>query len=99
MNINDDFRKAFNALAEKYSELLLGDASPETVEKVQYWALFNHIHKTMPALTNHWNAAHPAEKAAVRELFEEIRDRGRQYRESVSGPGSTSDLKNERPTE
>jgi hypothetical protein len=93
MEINDPFRNSFEALLEKYAELLIGDTSPEAVDKVRYWALFGHIHKTMPALVSHWNATHPEEKAAVRELFEEIRDKGRIHREDLasSNTKSTSD--------
>jgi hypothetical protein len=97
MNINDNFRKAFDALLEKYSELLIGENSPEAAEKVRYWALFSHIHKTMPALTSHWNAAHPEEKAAVRELFEEMRDKGRLHREK--GMPATSNSDTEQPAD
>ncbi|WP_199620452.1 DUF2573 family protein [Paenibacillus alkalitolerans] len=91
MNINDNFRQAFDALLEKYAELLIGDNSPEAAEKVRYWALFNHIHKTMPALTSHWNSVHPEQKTAVRELFEEIRDKGRLHREAGAQPTSNSE--------
>lgn len=64
----------FEALIEKYAELLTGDDSPEMIAKVKKWALYNQIHKTMPALASHWNQSHPEGKADIRELFEEIRD-------------------------
>jgi hypothetical protein len=44
------------------------------IAKVKKWALYNQIHKTMPALASHWNQSHPEGKADIRELFEEIRD-------------------------
>ncbi|WP_166240514.1 DUF2573 family protein [Paenibacillus turpanensis] len=79
----------FQGLVEKFTELLVGEATPELVENVTYWALYNHIHKTMPALTQHWTQEHPEGKAAVRHLFEEIK-RLHQSR-SNQGPASTSD--------
>jgi hypothetical protein len=72
--LNDPtLRQSFDALIESYADLLIGDAAPDAVEKVKLWALYSHIHKTMPALANHWNAAHPDAKAAVRELFEDVK--------------------------
>lgn len=67
-------RESFEGLLEAYAEMLVGDKSPETVEQVKMWALYSHIHKTMPAMANHWNASHPEGKAAVRELFERIKE-------------------------
>jgi hypothetical protein len=66
-------RESFDVLLEAYAEMLVGDKSAETVEQVKLWALYSHIHKTMPAMANHWNASHPEGKAAVRELFEHIK--------------------------
>lgn len=73
-------RQSFDALIETYADLLIGDASAEAVEQVKLWALYNHIHKTMPALANHWNATHPEAKAAVRELFEDVKSRNERKR-------------------
>ncbi|MFB6366156.1 Protein of unknown function [Paenibacillus tianmuensis] len=72
--MNSRFAAEFEGLVEKYTELLTGDASAETVEKIKAWAIYNHIHKTMPALASHWNQQHPEGKADVRKLFEEVRD-------------------------
>lgn len=80
-------RQTFDALLETYAERLAGDASPETVEMVKLWALYNQVHQTMPALAKHWNAAHPEGKQAVRELFEEIKEMNRKKNEE---PGPTS---------
>jgi len=92
MKLLDDpaLRQSFEALLETYSDLLVGDTSPETVEQVKLWALYNHIHKTMPALANHWNANHPEAKAAVRELFEDIKERNRLRRERQPNDPTTS---------
>ncbi len=72
--MNSSFRQQFDSLVEKYAELLTGQTSPDIVEKVKIWAIYNQIHNTMPALANHWNQSHPEAKAEMRRLFEEIRD-------------------------
>lgn len=69
-----EFERDFQALLEKTAELLTGDSSSEMTAKVMKWAMYNHIHKAMPAMTNHWNQAHPEGKAEIRLIFEEIRD-------------------------
>ncbi|MCI3919961.1 YusU family protein [Paenibacillus sp. TRM 82003] len=66
-------RESFESLLASYAEMLVGDKSADTVEQVKLWALYSHIHKTMPAMANHWNASHPEGKQAVRELFEHIK--------------------------
>ncbi|MDF2720146.1 MAG: hypothetical protein K0R28_7071 [Paenibacillus sp.] len=70
--MNPVFDREFEALVEKFAELLTGKANPETVEKVKKWAIYNHIHKSMPALASHWNQSHPEAKQEIRRLFEEI---------------------------
>jgi hypothetical protein len=72
--MNTDFENEFNALVLKTAELITGDTSPEMLEKIKVWAFFNHVHKSLPALTSHWNQTHPESKAEVRRIFEEIRD-------------------------
>ncbi|UHA74547.1 DUF2573 family protein [Paenibacillus sp. 481] len=71
--MKEAWQPSFDALVEKYAELLTGQANQETVDNVKMWALYNHMHKTMPNLTRHWNETHPEGKAAVRALFEEIK--------------------------
>lgn len=78
--MDQPFMKQFDELFEKYAELLIGEASSEQLEKLKVWALYNHMHKTMPNLTQHWNATHPEEKAAVRTLFEEVKQWNEQHR-------------------
>ncbi|MFL6560597.1 MAG: DUF2573 family protein, partial [Bacillus sp. (in: firmicutes)] len=39
------FVRQFAALLDKYSELLVGDTTEETKEKVKAWALYSHIAK------------------------------------------------------
>jgi hypothetical protein len=70
-----EFERDFQALLEKTAELLTGDSSAEMAEKVKVWAVYNHIHKSMPAMTKHWNQAHPESQVEMRRIFEEIRDR------------------------
>jgi hypothetical protein len=69
-----EFERDFHALLEKTADLLTGDSSPEMTEKVKIWAIYQHLHKAMPALTGHWNQVHPEGKAEIRGIFEEIRD-------------------------
>ncbi|MDQ1912214.1 DUF2573 family protein [Paenibacillus sp. GD4] len=68
------FDDEFEGLVAKFSELLTGDDSKEMVEKIKIWAIYNHIHKTMPALASHWNQSHPEAKVTIRKLYEEVRD-------------------------
>ncbi|OXM87292.1 DUF2573 family protein [Paenibacillus rigui] len=72
--MGNPFATEFESLVEKFAELLTGDASPEMVEKIKIWSIYNHIHKTMPALASHWNQSHPEGKAAIRSLYEEVRE-------------------------
>ncbi|MFD0695085.1 DUF2573 family protein [Paenibacillus sp. GCM10027628] len=72
--MNTEFEKEFEALLEKTAELITGDTSPEMIEKIKIWAIYNHIHKSLPALASHWNQTHPIGKAEVRRIFEEVRD-------------------------
>jgi hypothetical protein len=81
-----DFERDFDALLEKTAELLTGESSPEMTEKVKIWAVYQHLHKTMPALTSHWNTAHPEGKAAIRSIFEEIRDLNQALKEKQQHP-------------
>lgn len=69
MSFEDDFE----ALCKTYTELLLGQQNHELVEKIKIWSIYNQMHKTMPALTNHWNKKHPQSRAEMRKLFEEIK--------------------------
>ncbi|MEK8127766.1 DUF2573 family protein [Paenibacillus filicis] len=80
--MNPNFTTEFNALVEKFSELLTGDASEEMVEKIKIWSLYNHIHKTMPALASHWNQNHPESRADIRSLYEEVRELNQKLRET-----------------
>jgi hypothetical protein len=77
------FVKQFEALLEKYSELLVGEATQETTEKVKMWALYTHIAKTMPALAKHWNGLYPDAKEEMKQIINEIRVMNEQHRSST----------------
>jgi hypothetical protein len=72
--MNPSFEQEFDGLVEKFAELLVGKTDPETIEKIKIWSLFNHMHKSMPNLTGHWNQTHPESKADIRSIFEDVRD-------------------------
>lgn len=75
-----EFRKQFDGLCEKYTELLLGDATEELIEKVKVWALYTHIAKSMPPLAKHWNATYPDAKDEMKALINEIKQLNEQHR-------------------
>lgn len=75
---------AFDGLLHKYTELLIGTDDAESIEMIKKWALFNHIHKTMPNLVRHWHDTHPEGKAAMREIFEEVKSLNEAHRQSGS---------------
>ncbi|WP_299087528.1 YusU family protein [uncultured Metabacillus sp.] len=74
----------FDGLLEKYTELLLGDASDELMEKVKMWALYSHIAKSMPPLVKHWNATYPDAKNELKTLINEIKALNEKHRESAN---------------
>ncbi|MFP5105711.1 YusU family protein [Neobacillus sp. C211] len=76
------FVKQFEALLEKYSELLVGEATDETREKVKVWALYSHIAKSMPALAKHWNGLYPDAKEEMMQIINEIKVMNEQHRSS-----------------
>jgi hypothetical protein len=76
------FVKQFEALLEKYSELLVGESTPETMDKVKMWALYTHIAKSMPALAKHWNGLYPDAKEEMKQIINEIKVMNEQHRSS-----------------
>lgn len=76
-----EFFQQFDALIDKYAELLIGDSSETAKEKIKAWALYNHIAKTMPALTKHWNGLYPEAKGEMKKIIDEIRQLNEQHRE------------------
>ena len=76
------FAKQFEALLEKYSELMVGESTEETKEKVKMWALYTHIAKSMPALAKHWNGLYPDAKEEMKQIINEIKVMNEQHRSS-----------------
>ena len=76
------FVKQFEALLEKYSELMVGESTEETKEKVKMWALYTHIAKSMPALAKHWNGLYPEAKEEMKQIINEIKVMNEQHRSS-----------------
>lgn len=79
--LKEDLKEPLNGLIEKYTELLLGEATPELQEKVKHWVIYSHIAKSMPPLVKHWNDTYPAEKEKVKQLIAEIKQMNEQHRE------------------
>jgi hypothetical protein len=80
--MDKEFASQFEALLEKYSELLVGESTEETKEKVKAWALYSHIAKSMPALINHWNGLYPEAKEEMKAIVNEIKLLNEQHRKS-----------------
>jgi hypothetical protein len=89
--LSADFDTQFHALVEKLAELVTGDTSQDMIEKIKVWAIYNHIHKSMPALASHWSQTHPEARAAIRTLFEEIRDKNQALKASRPSPEQTGE--------
>jgi len=75
-----EFTAQFEALLDKYSELLVGESSEDTKEKVKAWALYTHIAKSMPALAKHWNGMYPDAKEEMKRIINEIKELNEQHR-------------------
>lgn len=93
--MNSRFSVEFDALVEKFSELLTGESTPDMVDKMKVWAIYSHIHKTMPALASHWSQSHPESRAEIRKLFEEVRDLNQKLKAKQQSPGPQSEDKGE----
>ncbi|MCP8969650.1 YusU family protein [Ectobacillus ponti] len=78
--MEEKFQKQFDGLLEKYTELLLGEANGELKEKVQVWALYSYIAKSMPALAKHWNDTYPDAKQQMVQLVAEIKQLNEAHR-------------------
>ena len=80
VKVEKEFTAQFEALIEKYSELLVGENSEETKEKIKTWALYSHIAKSMPALAKHWNGLYPEAKEEIMKISIEIKQLNEQHR-------------------
>jgi hypothetical protein len=69
-----------DGLLEKYTDLLLGETNEELKQKVQMWALYSHISKSMPPLVKHWNESYPDAKENMKQLIHDIRELNEAHR-------------------
>ncbi|MFS0863631.1 YusU family protein [Fredinandcohnia sp. 179-A 10B2 NHS] len=69
-----------DGLLEKYTELLLGESTPELKEKVKAWSIYMHISKSMPPLAKHWNDTYPDAKENIKEIIAEIKKLNEEHR-------------------
>jgi hypothetical protein len=85
-NMDETFRGQFEALMDKYTELLLGQTNEELKEKVKVWALYSHVAKLMPALAKHWNELYPEAKEQMKQLIAEIKQLNDEARANAKKP-------------
>jgi hypothetical protein len=78
--MNEKLQNQFDGLLEKYTELLLGETNEELKQKVQIWALYSHIAKSMPPLVKHWNESYPDAKENMKQLVNEIKELNEAHR-------------------
>ncbi|WP_018921884.1 YusU family protein [Salsuginibacillus kocurii] len=70
--MDNQLQEQLDGLLEKYTELLLGEATPERKEEVKAWIVYTHISKQMPPLARHWNETYPAGKEGIKEVIQHI---------------------------
>ncbi|MFC7785734.1 MULTISPECIES: DUF2573 family protein [unclassified Rossellomorea] len=68
-----EFPEQFDALIEKYTELLVGETDSDKKEMVTQYALYSFIAKNMPALVKHWNSLYPEGKDEMKRIVGEIK--------------------------
>jgi hypothetical protein len=79
--MENNMNEQINGLLEKYTELLVGEASAENIEKVKTWILYGHIAKSMPPLAKHWNAEYPEAKEQIKNVIAEIKEMNERNRQ------------------
>ncbi|MCA1061195.1 YusU family protein [Rossellomorea aquimaris] len=77
-------KEQFDALIEKYTELLVGETDPEKKEMVTQYALYSFIAKNMPALVKHWNSLYPEGKDEMKRIVGEIKELNEAHRAEMS---------------
>ncbi|CAM3475205.1 YusU family protein [Cytobacillus oceanisediminis] len=82
--MNDKLKEQLDGLLEKYTELLIGESDPERKEKVEAWALYSFIAKSMPPLAKHWNDTYPDAKEEMKALIAEIKTMNEEFRSKKS---------------
>lgn len=78
--MTNDVQEKFQALLQKYSELLTGENDDQSVEEVKMWALYSHIAKTMPPLAKHWNEMYPDAKEEMKRISFSIKEKNQNLR-------------------
>ncbi|OLO28524.1 hypothetical protein BTR23_17450 [Alkalihalophilus pseudofirmus] len=78
--MDEQLKQQLDGLLEKYTELLLGEGDEALKEKVQAWALYTHISKSMPPLAKHWNEQYPDAKEKMKELVTDIQALNKKHR-------------------
>jgi hypothetical protein len=82
--MNDKLKEQLDGLLGKYTELLIGESDPELKEKVEAWALYSFIAKSMPPLAKHWNDTYPDAKEEMKALIAEIKMMNEELRSKKS---------------
>lgn len=80
MTMDQKLTEQLDGLLEKYTELMVGESTPEVKAKIQTWALYTHIAKSMPPLAKHWNESYPDAKDSMKELIAEIKQLNEEHR-------------------
>ncbi|MGD7046204.1 DUF2573 family protein [Jeotgalibacillus proteolyticus] len=75
-----ELSEQLQAMIDKYTELLTGENSKESVEKVQQWIMYNHIAKQMPALAKHWNSLYPEGKEEMKKVVLDIQKKNKELK-------------------
>ncbi|MDF0728070.1 YusU family protein [Cytobacillus sp. S13-E01] len=78
--MDQKFIQQFDGLLEKYTELMVGESDSNILAKVQMWALYTHIAKSMPPLVKHWNESYPEAKEQMKEVITEIKRLNEEHR-------------------
>jgi hypothetical protein len=78
----EELQEQLDGLIEKYTELLLGEATPELQEKVKSWVLYTYISKSMPPLVKHWNEQYPEGKENIKNVILEIQKLNEEHRKN-----------------
>ncbi|PLR82886.1 DUF2573 domain-containing protein [Bacillus canaveralius] len=79
--MDEKFLNQFEALLDKYTELLIGESNEDLKEKVKVWALYSYIAKSMPPLAKHWNEMYPEAKEEVKTIISEIKSLNEAHRQ------------------
>lgn len=79
--MNRNFTEQVDGLLEKYTELLVGEATEENIEKVKTWILYSHIAKSMPPLAKHWNAEYPDAREQIKNVITEVKEMNERNRQ------------------